>query len=170
MASDMINVHNILLRGINSIYNQCLNVSANGSEKDKLDFSNFAYQWGNMLEEHHRAEEESFFPEMNSIVGIPGLMDANVQQHQLFHHGIESYNKYLSLVKEGQVPFEGQKLKGIIDDFMPVLRTHLNDEITTLVSLEQYENKCDWGVWFQKKGEQLGQQLFKDPQYRVRNA
>lgn len=170
MASEMTVIHNLLLRGINSIYNQCLGVSEKGTDKDKLDFVNYAYQWVDMLEEHHQAEEEQFFPQMGELAGVPGLMDSSVEQHQLFHHGLEKFQTYLNEVKAGSAVFDGQTLKDIVDEFMPILRAHLDDEIDALVALEKYDDKCDWAAWFSGKAEKLGQQYFKDARYRVRTC
>lgn len=35
-----------------------------------------------------------------------------------------------------------------MDGFMPVLETHLHNDIDTFAGLAKYEDKCDWVVWF----------------------
>ena len=52
------------------------------------------------------------------------------------------------------------------DSFMPILRTHLENEIDTLVGLEKYADKCDWGAWFQKVAQDLGAQGMKSASHR----
>ncbi len=142
-------VHNSLLRGINAVHRQCVNVAARGSSKDKLDFANFAFLWSDMLSEHHTQEEEHVFPGINELTGVPGLMDSNVQEHAAFHDGIDQYAEHLKRVKEGKEDLDGVKLKGIIESFMPALHIHLVNEIDTLVALEKYADKVDWQKWFQ---------------------
>lgn len=142
----MIIVHNLLLRGINSIYLQCINV-----ERDPAvvpDFVSYAETWGKTVHEHHDAEETLVFPEMEELAGEPGLMEANVAQHKAFHDGVGTYQAYLADVGAGKEKYDGQRLKAIIDSFMPVLRQHLSDEIDSLMALEKYEEKTQWDKWF----------------------
>ncbi|EON97414.1 putative hemerythrin hhe cation binding domain-containing protein [Phaeoacremonium minimum UCRPA7] len=146
IAEEMIIVHNLLLRGINSIYLQCINV-----ERDPAvvpDFVSYAETWGKTVHEHHDAEETLVFPEMEELAGEPGLMEANVAQHKAFHDGVGTYQAYLADVGAGKEKYDGQRLKAIIDSFMPVLRQHLSDEIDSLMALEKYEEKTQWDKWF----------------------
>ncbi|KAM0351709.1 hypothetical protein ACHAPU_002719 [Fusarium lateritium] len=155
-AAGMTVVHNLFLRGVNAIYLQAVNVSQRGSKKDKLDFACFAWSWSEEVLHHHDAEETDIFPEINRITGVPGLMDANIEEHHLFHEGLDVFRDYIGKVKKEEEELDGEKLIKIIDSFMPILRTHLENEIETLVGLEKYADKCDWGVWFEKKGAELG--------------
>ncbi|KAJ6444369.1 hemerythrin HHE cation binding domain-containing protein [Purpureocillium lavendulum] len=167
MAAEMCIVHNCLIRGINAIYVQCVNVATKGTDQDKIDFVGFARAWGTMIEEHHSIEETDVFPEINDLAGVPGLMDANVEEHAVFHDGLALFIAYLDKVKAGEEALDGGKLQGIINDFMPVLRDHLEHEITTLVELEKYSDKCDWSAWFQKKGGEIASKGMKNSKYRV---
>ncbi|UNI21917.1 hypothetical protein JDV02_007862 [Purpureocillium takamizusanense] len=166
MAAEMCIVHNCLIRGVNAIYIQCVNVATKGTEQDKLDFVGFASAWGRMIEEHHAIEETDVFPEINEITGVPGLMDANVEEHAVFHEGLSSFSAYIEKVKDGEEALDGDKLRGIIDGFMPALREHLEHEITTLVELDRYSDKCDWSAWFTKKGGEIASKGMKSSKYR----
>ncbi|KAL6353028.1 hypothetical protein LRP88_13513 [Fusarium phalaenopsidis] len=150
LAAEMTLVHNLILRGINTIYNQAVNVGARGTDKDKLDFANFAYQWGAMLSEHHDTEEKMVFPEIEKITGVPGLMGDSVAEHHAFHDGLTQYMEYLDKVRSGNETYDGEKLKAIIDSFVPVMQEHLVHEIESLVKLTDHEDKCDWAAWFKK--------------------
>lgn len=143
-------------------------MSTKGTDKDKLELHQHAYQWADMLEKHHQAEEQQFFQQLGELAGVTGLMDSSVEQHQLFHHGLEKFQRYLQEIKARSTVFDGQKLQHIIDEFMPISRTHLDDEIDALVALKKYSDKCDWATWFIGKTEKLRQQCFKDARYRVR--
>lgn len=79
-----------ILRGANTVYNQAVNVSADGTARDKADFANFAYQWALMLEGHHNGEE-TVFSGMNEKTGVPGLVNGNVAEHAEFHDGLVTY-------------------------------------------------------------------------------
>lgn len=160
-------VHNCIIRGINAVYLQCCNVSERGSLEDKLDFANFASQWSEFVNEHHTMEETLIFPGINEIAGVPGLMDANIDEHKAFHEGLDKYVEYLNEVKKNVESFEGEKLKAIIDEFMPTLRTHLDNEIDTLLLLKDYDDKVDWMKWFEDQiGAKIGE-MMKVAEYRV---
>ncbi|RGP74487.1 hypothetical protein FLONG3_6046 [Fusarium longipes] len=160
-AAEMTVVHNMLLRGVNAIYLQAVNVAERGTKKDKSDFANFAWSWSEEVLTHHKVEETLIFPEINRIAEVPGLMDANIEEHHLFHVGLDEFRAYVDKLRKGEDELDGRKLNGIIDSFMPVLRDHLENEIDTLVGLEKYADKCDWGKWFEKVAADLGAQGMK---------
>ncbi|KJK80877.1 Calcium-binding protein [Metarhizium anisopliae BRIP 53293] len=81
-----------ILRGANTVYNQAVNMSADGTTRDKADFANFAYQWTLMLEGHHNGEE-TVFSGMNEKTGVPGLVNGNVAEHAEFHDGLVTQSK-----------------------------------------------------------------------------
>lgn len=164
----MVSVHNLLLRGINAVYLQCVNVATHGTSKDKADFAHFSLQWGKLIEEHHGSEEAAIFPDINRIVGVPGFMDANIDEHALFHDGLAAYMTYLEAVVNGEERYDGEKLRGLIDSFMPVLREHLKNEIGTLLALEKYEDKTDWAKWFETLVGGLMKKQSATSEYRVR--
>lgn len=151
MAEDMIVIHNLIIRIINTVYLQCVNVER--SPDDVQDFVSYALEWSKMVEEHHHTEETEVFPEIEKMTGVPGLMAANVSQHEAFSSGLHEYTEFLTKVQRQEEAYAGEKLKGIIDSFMPVLRQHLSDEIETLLRLRDYD--CDWEDWFDKLVKRL---------------
>lgn len=167
MASEMALVHNALLRGINAVYLQAVNVCARGTAKDQMDFANFALRWGRMIDEHHEGEETLIFPAMNDICGVPGMMDANVHEHAAFHTGLAEYLAYLEKVVKEEEKLDGEKLRGIIDSFGDVLREHLKNEIITLMDMSKYEDKTDWTKWFKDLTNTLVSKQMKTAEFRV---
>lgn len=151
-AYDMLIVHNVLLRGVNSIHRQCVGVGAAAGGDPTLvpDFVAYARLWGNTVSTHHMLEEELLFPRLEARVGEPGLMGASVEQHHAFHVGLEGFNAYLDAVKEGKEKYDGAKLRDMLDGFVPVLTAHLTDEIDTLMTLERFKDLPDWETWCQK--------------------
>ncbi|OHF01441.1 hemerythrin HHE cation binding domain-containing protein [Colletotrichum orchidophilum] len=151
LAEDMTIVHNFILRIINTVYLQCINVEK--SPDDVQDFVSYAMEWGKMVEEHHETEETEVFTEIEELAGVPGLMQANVAQHEAFHDGLHAYMSYLEKVQKGEEAYNGEKLKRIIDSFMHILREHLSDEIDTLLKLEEYDR--NWEEWYEKLMKKL---------------
>ncbi|OLN97579.1 hypothetical protein CCHL11_01142 [Colletotrichum chlorophyti] len=144
MAEDMTIIHNLIIRILNTVYLQCVNVEK--SPGDVHDFVSYALEWSRMVEEHHHTEEETVFPDIEEMAGVPGLMQGNVAQHEAFHVGLQEYMEYLGKVQKGEEKYSGERLRGIINSFMPVLRQHLSDEIDTLLKLGEYD--VDWTGWF----------------------
>lgn len=160
-------VHNLIIRGINAIYIQCINVGEQGTEKDKIDFANFATRWGEFAEEHHTMEEESFFPGFNNLAETPGLMDGNIAEHEAFRPGLDSFLEYVTAVSEGRESYDGHKIMELIDSFIPLLHTHLEHEITILVSLSQWDDKVDWEEWFRAEINNRAKAMMAQQRYRV---
>ncbi|CAI0655743.1 unnamed protein product [Colletotrichum noveboracense] len=155
MAEDMIIIHNMIIRIINTVYLQCINVEK--SPSDVRDFVSYAIEWAKMVEEHHHTEERDVFPAIEKMAEAPGLMEANIAQHEAFTGGLHEYLSYLEKVQkgegEGEEAYSGVKLKGIIDSFMPGLRQHLSDEIDTLLKLGEYD--VEWDEWFERLMKEL---------------
>lgn len=155
MAEDMIIIHNMIIRIINTVYLQCINVEK--SPNDVQDFVSYAIEWAKMVEEHHQTEERDVFPAIEKMAEASGLMEANIAQHEAFTGGLHEYLSYLEKVQkgegEGEEAYNGMKLKGIIDSFMPGLRQHLSDEIDTLLKLGEYD--VEWDEWFEKLMKEL---------------
>ncbi|KAF3767739.1 hypothetical protein M406DRAFT_41495 [Cryphonectria parasitica EP155] len=161
LAQEMIILHNIIIRGINSIYLQCVNVGR--SPESVPDFVEYARLWQHPVHEHHDNEETIVFPRIEDLVGAPGLMTPNVEQHAAFHGGLDAFSTYIESVKNGSAKYDGGKIREIIDSFMPVLREHLYDEIQTLLALDRYEDKCDWAAWLRKVHAEIVAQMQADP-------
>src|SRR4051794_36167439 len=70
--------HNVLIRGLNSIYLQAPNISA----EDAADFISYAKCWHEILHAHHTMEETVLFPAIEAKTGEKGIMDGNVEQHR----------------------------------------------------------------------------------------
>lgn len=131
-ATEMALVHNVILRGMNSIYLQAPHVPA----KDVPPFIGYCKAWSELLHSHHESEEALLFPSIEKAAGVPGLMQTSVSEHQQFRDGLGEFDKYLDTATPET--FAGQKLNGIIDTFSGALTQHLADEIPALVALREY--------------------------------
>lgn len=114
-------MHNSMARGVNVIYNQAINVAVRGSIKEKLDFANFSYSLAQMLSDHHDGKEDVMFSSLEKRTGEPNIMKTNVDEHQLFHDKIVYFIEYINSVRMVEEELDGNKLRNIIDSFMPAL-------------------------------------------------
>lgn len=126
--------HNILVRGLNSIYRQAPYVKP-GEQKD---FVGYAQNFVNVLTVHHDCEEESFFIAVERMSGEVGVMEKNAQQHHEFHAGLEELQGYLNSVADGVETYDGNRIVKIIDGFGTLLAQHLAEEVQCLVELKRF--------------------------------
>lgn len=160
-------VHNVILRGLNSIYVQAPYVSPN----DYGAFIGYSLAWHEVLEFHHHGEETLIFPGIDKAAGEKGVMEVNVAQHGRrlliiyllmliafalsaeFHPGLDAFKEYLLSVKGSPSKFSGAHLNSLIDSFAPLLTAHLTAEIPTLLSLSRFGDKIDVEELFDKDGK-----------------
>jgi len=155
----MANVHNALLRGLNSIYLQAPHIS---QPADIMDLMLYTKAWADTVFHHHSGEEKLFFPVLSELAREAGLgpdvMEGNVAQHHAFEEGIKETMKWCEDVRSGEKEFDAKVLIGLIDSFAPVLCQHLHDEIETLIKLE----KCD--------GKKIEQAMAETAQAGIKTA
>lgn len=85
---------------------------------------------------HHHHEEEFFFPDVEAYTGVKGLMETNIEQHKAFESGLKRFGEYVYGMKPDE--YDQKLFKEILESFTPALVRHLNDEIPTLIALEEY--------------------------------
>ncbi|PSN71816.1 hypothetical protein BS50DRAFT_236193 [Corynespora cassiicola Philippines] len=137
-ASHMAIVHNLIIRGYNSIYKQAPHIRPNN---DVPDFIGYSIAWYNMVINHHRSEEKVIFPLYEKHTGVPGLMDGDRAEHEAFYGGMEKFKEYLDSCLSSQDPktaFSGPHLVGLMDTFGSALHSHLSHEPVHLASLSKY--------------------------------
>ncbi|KAL2132263.1 hypothetical protein VTI74DRAFT_4003 [Chaetomium olivicolor] len=137
LASEMCHVHNMIIRGLNSIYLQAPHIKL----ADEKSFCQYMTGWYNLLHTHHAGEEAMFFPIVEKLTGIKGIMDINIEQHRSFHDGVDGFKAYAEAVLADKEKFDGAKVVGMIDAFGPPLMKHLGDEIPTILSLRPHATK-----------------------------
>ncbi|KAH7101357.1 hypothetical protein BKA62DRAFT_795245 [Auriculariales sp. MPI-PUGE-AT-0066] len=126
-------IHNLFTRGLNSIYKHAPIVAERGSEQDKSDFINFALAWYEALHAHHTGEEKWYFPEIEQAAGNPGLMQANIDQHEVFRAPLDAFNDYFLSINEDPAALNSAHVLSLVDAFATPLFEHLKDEIPTLL-------------------------------------
>jgi hemerythrin-like domain-containing protein len=130
--------HNGILRGLNSIYLQAPHIPQ-GDTKTIQDFLIYCQCWSESMHHHHEAEEQVFFPTIEQVSGVQGVMERNKEQHRAFTPGFDRFHEYARtcLPKD----YDGQKLGSLVDDFAEPLTQHLRDEIDTLRALDKYDSQ-----------------------------
>ncbi|KAK4962931.1 hypothetical protein LTR10_000558 [Elasticomyces elasticus] len=159
VATEMALAHNGMLRGLNSIYIQAPFVPKTDLIAIR-DLQTYCQCWCEDVHHHHDAEETNFFPAIERITGIEGLMERNVEQHRAFTPGFEQFEKYVRNCSPKD--FDGQKLRGLIEDFAEPLNIHLKEEIDTLRDLDKYDSKQ-----IQEAYRQFEKLLMSGNSYRV---
>jgi hypothetical protein len=138
LSDDMANVHNMMLRQLNSMYLQAPHVSI---PADQADLCQYAVFWHETLHAHHQLEENGMFPAIDEITGEKGIMERNVSQHHEFTPAMDAFGQYASDVLAGKKTYDGKTFVGLIDAFGPALAKHLTEEIQTLLALGKYDAK-----------------------------
>ena len=85
------------------------------------------------------AEEKDFFPSIEKISGVKGLMERNIEQHRAFTPGFDLFQEYSRTCLPKN--FDGRKVRSLVDDFAQPLTQHLHDEIDTLRALDKYDSE-----------------------------
>ncbi|KAK3906060.1 hypothetical protein C8A05DRAFT_30129 [Staphylotrichum tortipilum] len=156
LASEMSLVHNMLIRGLNSIYLQAPHIQP----ADTKPFAKYILGWCHGLHSHHDGEETMFFPAVEKMTGEPGVMDTNIEQHKRFHDGLEQLQAYADDVVVGKEAYDGGRVVAIIDAFGPALIQHLTDEIPTILGLRKYGDKmAALPKLFDEEGEKAMKEL-----------
>jgi hemerythrin-like domain-containing protein len=132
-AVEMTLVHNLFIRAINSMYYHAPLVK---ESQDIRDFLRFCEAFVSAVGLHHDAEETAIFPYWIEMAGDPDLMKENIDEHQVFHDGLERLKEYS--IKTAAETYRSDDLCAILDDFVPQLVSHLTREIPTLLELRKY--------------------------------
>lgn len=122
--------HNLMIRYLNSIYLQATGIT---QSDDIAAFLFYCRAFCQLLHEHHRAEEEGFFPMIEEYTGKKGIMDREVEQHKAFDSSLHLFEQYVSETQPED--YSGSKLRTLIDEFAPALLKHLYAEVSSLISV-----------------------------------
>jgi hemerythrin-like domain-containing protein len=130
----MVLVHNMMLRGLNSIYLQAQHIS----KADERPFCKYILVWHLILHHHHAGEEAALFPVLDEMTGEKDVMAANVEQHHAFRAGLDAFVAYVKDCEAGKQTYDGDKIVALIDAFGKILSDHLADEIPTILDLRRF--------------------------------
>lgn len=157
-ARHMAQIHNLLIRALNAIYNHSLRVgvdpstASSTSTTETADFLHFCRIWCALLNHHHLIEDTWVFPEFEKLLGAPGAMDVNVAGHDAFLPGLRLFEAYVSRTRPDE--YCGMTLRNMLERFAPLLVEHLHEEIPTVLSMWRVEAKPLGKVW--ARAEKMG--------------
>ena len=129
--------HNGILRGLNSIYLQAPHIPRKDVDAIQ-DFLTYCQCWCESMHHHHDAEEQQFFPSIELISGVQGLMERNVEQHRAFMPGFDQFQAYSRTCPPED--YDGQRIRSLIENFAEPLTRHLHEEIDTMRALDMYDS------------------------------
>lgn len=129
--------HNGIIRGLNSIYLQATALPE-GDARTVRDFLTYCQCWCESMHHHHDVEEESFFPAIEQLSSVPGLMEQNVLQHAAFTPGFNAFHEYVQ--KCSVKDYDGSEIRRLVEGFAEPLTLHLSDEIDTLRALNKFDS------------------------------
>jgi hypothetical protein len=90
------------------------------------------------MHHHHDCEEEEFFPNIERITGVKGIMERNIEQHRAFTPGFHEFHEYAQTCSPKD--YDGAKLRSLVEGFAEPLTKHLRDEIDSLRALDAYDS------------------------------
>ncbi|KIO34518.1 hypothetical protein M407DRAFT_3228 [Tulasnella calospora MUT 4182] len=88
-----------------------------------------------MLHHHHSGEETFYFPFIEGKIGA-GRMSANVAAHEAFSKPFETFEELVKKLISNPELWDAKVFRDSVHSFMPVLREHLAEELTTLDAAE----------------------------------
>jgi hemerythrin-like domain-containing protein len=135
----MAQIHNVMVRGLNSMLIQAPFIS---TPTDTRDFIDYALSFCVLIHEHHNTEEVLLFPLIEDCTGVPGIMDKNVVQHEAFVPKLHDFKNYLTQIKLSVRKYDPKKFVALLNSFAGLMAEHLMDEVKILEEMEKYA--IDW--------------------------
>jgi hemerythrin-like domain-containing protein len=130
-------VHNTFIRALNSIYLHAPLITTSNKSLSR-DLLSYCQCWVALVALHHETEEKFLFSAFEErIPGAKGILAVNVHQHEEFHDGLAAFEKYVDSALAGKESYNSERLLKLIDGFSEPLMKHFNDEILTLMRMEE---------------------------------
>ncbi|RMZ83398.1 hypothetical protein DV737_g1723, partial [Chaetothyriales sp. CBS 132003] len=146
-ARMMAQMHNTVIRAINSSYNHALSIGLEDAE----DFLFFNRQICEMIRHHHATKDEYLYPAIEKLLGKAGAMSSNKAGHGGFMQSFKVFEAYVERAKPAE--YIGLTFRHLIEAFAPRLIQHLHDEIPTLTAAWVLDSGELMKVW--KKAEEM---------------
>ncbi|KAH9992022.1 hypothetical protein F4779DRAFT_609443 [Xylariaceae sp. FL0662B] len=140
-ATHMALLHNTILRGYNSIYQQAPHVKP----ADKADFIGYSLTWFKFVKTHHDDEEETLFPKVEEVLEDKTIWEGTHKEHESFLGGLVEFEKYLTSLAS-PADFSGDELRRIMSSFQEAFDTHFHSEIATIAALASHPNAPEPGT------------------------
>lgn len=132
-ATHMALLHNSILRGFNSIYNQIPYIQ----EDDKSDFVGYSLTWYKFVKSHHDDEEANLFSKIEDLLQDRSVFAESYKEHGMSISVLSSKCTRLTSLPSPSA-FSPAKLQQIMSSFQAPLRNHLHSEIATIAALADH--------------------------------
>ena len=143
----------MIIRGLNSILRQAPYIADSSSPAfnlhDVSDLLFYTKAWCSTLSHHHDTEEAVFFPAVEKVTGIPGLMDDLEVEHEEFHDGLIALKDYVESCLSKPCNYRWATMRTTIYSFGPALINHLHSEIDFLLGLEKFGSEGLKKAWLE---------------------
>ncbi|KAK9328772.1 hypothetical protein V1520DRAFT_203095 [Lipomyces starkeyi] len=125
-------VHNIIIRGWNSMFLQARKLK----NADVPDFLNYCQAWYWFVVGHHDSEEAVLFPasRRQRVLRVLWMRMSKTA----FHHGLAEMKSYIETGLATPSKYDGDEFVKIFDSFAEAFHSHLTNEPLKLVSLASY--------------------------------
>ncbi|KAF8964791.1 hypothetical protein BDZ97DRAFT_1659789 [Flammula alnicola] len=124
LAIDMTLIHNVFIRGLNSIWRNAPLVKP----ADVNAFAGYCLTCTAFIHYHHHGEESLIFPFLQTKLD----MGHNLEQHRAFQEGMDAFESYIKNVEGKKEEYDGAKARHLLEAFAGPLIQHLHDEIPTI--------------------------------------
>ncbi|KAF9485710.1 hypothetical protein BDN70DRAFT_974564 [Pholiota conissans] len=123
-ADDLALTHNVIIRGLNSIWLKAPLVSP----EDEADFVGYCLVCVDLIRAHHKAQETIIFPLLQERID----MRTNVVEHLSFEAALHDFEVYLKQLQAKKAIFDNFKILELRKAFGSVLVQHFHAEIPLL--------------------------------------
>ncbi|KAH8590548.1 hypothetical protein B0O99DRAFT_521203 [Bisporella sp. PMI_857] len=134
-ATHMALLHNTILRGYNSIYQQAPFVEPS----DNSNFIGYCQTWYKFVKTHHDDEEETLFHKVAELLKDSAIWENTHKEHKAFLGGLSDFHKYLTSLKS-PADFSGTELRRVMTNFQEPFGQHFHSEISTISQLANHPN------------------------------
>lgn len=97
------------------------------------------------MHEHHRIEEEAYFPWLEERLGA-GSMSSNVDGHHAFEAPFKTFEELVASIRDKKAPFVPDAFRAVVYGFMPPLMDHLRAEVET-IRVDKVKHIPEVDVW-----------------------
>ncbi|OAA62133.1 Protein kinase-like domain protein [Cordyceps fumosorosea ARSEF 2679] len=132
-ATHMALVHNSMIRGFNSIYQQAPYVAADDEPALARDFVQYALTWASFVTSHHHDEEDNLFVQVSTLLHDDTVWAETRREHDAFIDGVAQFQTYLQSTLSSEL--SADELLRIMDSFRAPLEEHLHSEVRTIAAL-----------------------------------
>jgi hemerythrin-like domain-containing protein len=138
-ARIMATTHNTIFRALNAVCHQALEiVPGTQNAADFLAYCGIVFEF---MHHHHVMEDRHYFPDIERVTGIPGLMEGNIKQHEELDMYVQALGRYAETTTSDR--YNAHDLLRLIEKMVRPYEDHMNAEIQTILNLHAKISSAD---------------------------